>query len=116
MARTDAAGRWSCGTPGSFMADDFPPGSAIVSDLPRYAFTRTARMARLPAGTLRATAVKGVWAHSTLAMPLPMHLMVALSYRFGLLSADLTDDGATPKTATRTDQSHLFTAGVGLAW
>jgi hypothetical protein len=49
-------------------------------------------------------------------MPLPMHLMVALSYRFGLLSADLTDDGATPKTATRTDQSHLFTAGVGLAW
>ena len=74
------------------------------------------KLARLPAGTLRATAVKGVWAHSTLAMPLPMHLMVALSYRFGLLSADLTDDGATPKTATRTDQSHLFTAGVGLAW
>jgi len=74
------------------------------------------KLARLPAGTLRATAVKGVWAHSTLAMPLPMHLMVALSYRFGLLSAELTDDGATPKAATRTDQSHLFTAGVGLAW
>jgi hypothetical protein len=74
------------------------------------------KLARLPAGTLHATSVKGLWAHSTLAMPLPMHLMVAVSYRFGLLSADLTDDGATPKTATRTDQSHLFAAGVGLAW
>jgi uncharacterized protein YgiM (DUF1202 family) len=74
------------------------------------------RMARLPAGTLHATTVKGVWAHTTLAMPLPMHLMVALSYRFGLLSADLTDDGETPKTATRSDQSHVFAAGVGLAW
>jgi hypothetical protein len=62
MARTDAAGRWSCGTsrhavtPGSFMADGFPPGSAIVSDLPRHAFTRTARMARLPAGFAGRTA------------------------------------------------------------
>jgi HSP20 family molecular chaperone IbpA len=39
------------------MADDFPPGSAIVSDLPRHAFTRTARLARLPAGFAGRTAL-----------------------------------------------------------
>lgn len=86
--------------------------SAAVDVMP----TGAQRLNRLPAGTLHASSVKGLWAHSTLAMPLPMHLVVAVSYRFGMLSADLTDDAAMPKTASRLDQSHLFTADVGFAW
>jgi hypothetical protein len=47
---------------------------------------------------------------------LPAHLVAALTYRFGALSADLTDNAAMPRTATRTDLSHVITAGVGVAW
>jgi hypothetical protein len=93
-----------------------PLGRLWLSGAVDYMPAGAQKLDRLPAGTLHATGVKGFWAHSTLAMPLPMHLVVAVSYRFGMLSADLTDGGATPKTATRTDQSHLFAAGVGLAW
>lgn len=74
------------------------------------------RMSKLPPGTLYATSVRGLWASSTLAMPLPAHLVAALSYRFGAQSAQLTDNGAMPKTASRTDLSHVVTAGVGVAW
>jgi hypothetical protein len=74
------------------------------------------RLSRTPPGTLYATGVRAMWAHAGLAMPLPAHLLAALSYRFGLLSADLTDGAAMPKTATRSDQSHVITGGVGMAW
>jgi hypothetical protein len=50
-------------------------------------------------------------------MALPAHLVAALSYKFGAISTDLTDGAAMmPKTATRTDLSHVVTAGVGVAW
>jgi hypothetical protein len=74
------------------------------------------QLSRLPPGTLYATAVRGAWARATLAMPLPAHLIAGLSYRFGALTAQLTDNGMIPKTATRTDQSHMVTAGVGVIW
>jgi SH3-like domain-containing protein len=74
------------------------------------------KMSKLPPGTMYATAVKGLWARATLAMPLPAHLLAAVSYRFGTQSADLTDGAAMPKTASRTDQSHVVTAGVGVIW
>jgi SH3-like domain-containing protein len=74
------------------------------------------QMSELPAGTLYATSVRAAWAQGTLAMPLPAHLLAALSYRFGAQSADLTDNAAMPRTATRTDLSHVVTAGVGVAW
>lgn len=74
------------------------------------------RLAELPAGALYATEVRGAWARATVAMPLPAHLVAALSYRFGALTAQLTDGAATPKVASRSDQSHVVTAGVGVAW
>lgn len=74
------------------------------------------KMSELPTGTMYATTVRGLWARATLAMPLPSHLLAAVSYRFGTQSADLTDGAAMPKTATRTDQSHVVTAGVGVIW
>lgn len=75
------------------------------------------RLSRLPAGTLHATTVRGAWAAGTLTMPLPAHLVAALSYRFGVMTARLTDDdGSTPDRASRTDQSHVVTAGLGVAW
>jgi uncharacterized protein YgiM (DUF1202 family) len=74
------------------------------------------RLAELPAGALYATSVRGAWARATVAMPLPAHLVAALSYRFGALTAQLTDGAATPKVASRSDQSHMVTAGVGVAW
>jgi SH3-like domain-containing protein len=76
----------------------------------------TQRMSRLPEGALHASEVKGAWARATVAMPLPAHLIGAVSYRFGAITAQLTDDGMTPKTASRSDQSHVVTAGVGVAW
>jgi hypothetical protein len=86
--------------------------SAAVDVMPAGA----QRMSELPPGTLYASSVRALWARATLAMPLPSHLVAALSYRFGELTAELTDGGAMPKTATRTDQSHVVTAGVGVAW
>jgi hypothetical protein len=57
------------------------------------------KMSELPTGTMYATTVRGLWARATLAMPLPSHLLAAVSYRFGTQSADLTDGAAMPKTA-----------------
>jgi hypothetical protein len=74
------------------------------------------RMSRVPPGTLYATTVRGGWARGALTMALPAHLVAAVSYRFGILTAHLTDDAATPKTASRTDLSHEVTAGVGMTW
>jgi uncharacterized protein YgiM (DUF1202 family) len=74
------------------------------------------RMSRVPAGALQATAVRGAWARSALTIALPARLVAAISYRFGALTAELSDAAAMPKTATRADQSHLVTAGVGMAW
>jgi hypothetical protein len=74
------------------------------------------RLSRAPPGTLYATTVRGAWARGTLTMPLPAHLVAALSYRFGIVTAQLTDDGSIPKTARRTDQSHVVTAGIGVTW
>jgi len=74
------------------------------------------KMSELPPGTMYATTVRGLWARTMLAMPLPAHLVAALSYRFGALSADLTDGAAMPRTASRTDLSHVVTAGVGVIW
>jgi hypothetical protein len=42
--------------------------------------------------------------------------MAAVCYRFGTLSAELSDGAATPKTANRSDMSHVVTAGVGMTW
>jgi hypothetical protein len=86
--------------------------SAAVDAMP----VGTQQMSELPPGALYATSVRAAWARATLAMPLPAHLVAALSYRFGALSAQLTDGAATPKVASRTDQSHMVTAGVGVAW
>jgi len=75
------------------------------------------RMNRLPAGTLYASTVQEAWARAALSMPLPLRLIGAVCYRFGTLSADLSDGAAAmPKTANRTDQSHVITAGVGMTW
>ena len=87
-------------------------GSATADVMP----VGVQRLSRLPAGTLRATRVRGAWAEGTLAMALPAHLVAALSYRFGAMTARLTDDGPMPARASRTDLSHVVTAGVGVTW
>ena len=75
------------------------------------------RLNRLPTGALYADSVQEMWARAALSMPLPAHLMAAVCYRFGALSAELTDGAATtPKTASRSDMSHVVTAGVGMTW
>ncbi|HEU4726257.1 MAG TPA: SH3 domain-containing protein [Kofleriaceae bacterium] len=74
------------------------------------------KLDKLPAGTLYGTSVKALWARAMVSMALPAHLVAGLSYRFGAASTDLTDGAAMPKTATRTDLSHVVTAGVGLTW
>lgn len=74
------------------------------------------QMTDLPPGTLYATAVRGGWARSTVTMQLPSHLVAAVSYRGGLVSSTLTDGAETPKSGTRTDQSHAVMAGVGMSW
>ena len=75
------------------------------------------RLNKLPAGTLYASTVQQAWARASLSLPLPLHLIGAVCYRFGALSADLSDGAAMmPKTASRTDQSHVITAGVGMTW
>jgi hypothetical protein len=87
--------------------------SAAVDVMPMGA----QRLNRLPAGTLYATTVQEAWARASLSMPLPLHLIGAVCYRYGMLSAELSDGAATtPKTANRSDQSHVITAGVGMAW
>ena len=63
-----------------------------------------------PMGLPARTGVQGGWAHATLAIQLPAHLIAALAYRGRLLAAER--DGATQ----RRDQSHAVTAGVGMAW
>ncbi|MCE9573436.1 MAG: SH3 domain-containing protein [Deltaproteobacteria bacterium] len=70
----------------------------------------------LPAGMLYGTAMRAAWARTTIAIRLPAHLVGAISYRGGLASIDLTDGAATPTVATRSDQSHTVTAGLGLRW
>jgi uncharacterized protein YraI len=74
------------------------------------------RLNRLPEGALFADTVQEMWARAALSMPLPAHLMAAVCYRFGTLSAELSDGGAMPKTASRSDMSHVVTAGVGMTW
>jgi hypothetical protein len=74
------------------------------------------RPTELTRGVMYATSVKAAWAHGTLSYPLPAHLAVALAYRGGLTAADLTDGAPAPSTASRTDQSHTLTAGLGLRW
>lgn len=74
------------------------------------------RPSELPEGVMYATSVKAAWAHSTLSLPLPARLVFALAYRGGLTAADLTDGASAPSTASRTDQSHTLTAGLGLRW
>jgi hypothetical protein len=87
--------------------------SASVDAMPAGA----QRLNRLPSGTLHASTVQQAWARASLSLPLPLHLIGAVCYRFGMLSADLSDGAAMmPKTASRTDQSHVITAGVGMVW
>lgn len=74
------------------------------------------RPSELSEGVMYATSVKAAWAHSTLSYPLPARLVFALAYRGGLTAADLTDGAPAPSTASRTDQSHTLTAGLGLRW
>jgi hypothetical protein len=74
------------------------------------------RPSELAPGVMYATSVKAAWAHSTLSYPLPARLVFALAYRGGLTAADLTDGAPAPSTASRTDQSHTLTAGLGLRW
>jgi len=74
------------------------------------------RPSELPEGVMYATSVHAAWANGTLSMPLPARIVLALAYRGGLTSAALTDGAATPSTASRTDQSHTLTAGLGLRW
>jgi uncharacterized protein YraI len=74
------------------------------------------KLNRLPDGALYADTVQEMWARAALSMPLPAHLMAAVCYRFGALSAELSDGAATPKTANRSDMSHVVTAGVGMTW
>jgi hypothetical protein len=75
------------------------------------------RLNKLPAGTLYASTVQQAWARASLSLPLPLHLIGAVCYRFSALSADLSDGAETmPKTASRTDQSHVITAGLGMTW
>jgi uncharacterized protein YgiM (DUF1202 family) len=72
--------------------------------------------AELPPGVLYATSMRAAWARGTVAYRLPAHLVAALSYRGGMASVELTDGAPTPSTASRTDQSHALTAGLGLRW
>jgi hypothetical protein len=79
------------------------------------------RPSELPEGVMYATSVHAAWANATLSMQLPIvipatRIVLALAYRGGLTSAALTDGAATPSTASRTDQSHTLTAGLGLRW
>jgi hypothetical protein len=73
------------------------------------------RPSELPEGMLYATRMRGAWARSTVIVRLPAHLVAALSYRGGLISAALTD-GSSPANARRTDQSHAVTAGLGVSF
>src|ERR1700704_3766057 len=58
MARTDAAGQnLVVNAPDANEFAARMAGSGIVSDLPRHAFTRTARLARLPARVAGRTAL-----------------------------------------------------------
>src|SRR5262249_6919518 len=86
--------------------------SAAVDVMPAGA----QQLSRMPSGVLYASSVRELWAHGALSMALPAHLLAAVCYRFGALSADLTDGAAMPKTATRSDQYPVVTAGVGLIW
>jgi hypothetical protein len=74
------------------------------------------RPTELVEGSMYATSVRAAWAHSTLSYSLPARILFALAYRGGMTSADLTDGAAAPSTASRTDQSHTLTAGLGLRW
>lgn len=74
------------------------------------------RPAELPAGVLYATGMRGAWARASVAVRLPARLVGIVAYRGGVATANLTDGAATPTTATRTDQSHAVTAGLGLSW
>ncbi|HTJ42570.1 MAG TPA: SH3 domain-containing protein [Kofleriaceae bacterium] len=70
----------------------------------------------LPAGILYGTSMRAAWAHTTLSVRLPSHLIAALSYRGGVAEISLTDGQPTPTTAKRSDQIHTITAGIGLSW
>ncbi|HUQ03893.1 MAG TPA: SH3 domain-containing protein [Kofleriaceae bacterium] len=74
------------------------------------------RPTELAEGSMYATSVRAAWAHSTLTYPLPARIVFALAYRGGMTSAQLTDGAPAPSTASRTDQSHTLTAGLGLRW
>ena len=62
------------------------------------------------AATPAATSVRGVWARGTVTVRLPAHLVAALAYRGGAVSA------ALPDGTTRSDRSHAVTAGLGVTW
>ncbi len=93
-----------------------PLGRVTISAALDVMPTGVQRPAELPAGMLYGTAMRAAWARTTVAVRLPAHLVGALSYRGGLASIDLTDGAATPTVATRRDQSHTVTAGLGLRW
>ncbi len=67
-------------------------------------------------GALHATGVQGAWTHTTLAFRLPARMVAAVAYHGTYMRAALTDGAATPILATRTDQSHVVTAGLGVTW
>lgn len=93
-----------------------PLGRVTVSAAVDVMPTGVQAPVELPAGMLYGTAMRAAWARTTVAIRLPAHLVGAISYRGGLASIDLTDGAATPTVATRSDQSHTVTAGLGLRW
>ena len=60
--------------------------------------------------------MRGAFARAAVAVRLPARMVGAIAYRGGMATAELTDGAATPTAATRSDQSHTLTAGLGLAW
>ncbi len=74
------------------------------------------RPSELLPGILYANGMRAAWLHTTVSLRLPARMVAAVSYRGTLATVDLTDGAAAPTTATRTDQAHSVTAGLGLAW
>ncbi|HVK76106.1 MAG TPA: SH3 domain-containing protein [Kofleriaceae bacterium] len=74
------------------------------------------RPAELPAGIMYATGMQAAWARASVNLQLPRRMVGAIAYRGGVAKFELTNGAATPTTASRTDQSHTLTAGLGLAF
>jgi hypothetical protein len=86
--------------------------SAALDVMPRGVQAPTVEVT---GGMLYGTAASGAWATGGLAYRVTGRWLGTATYRYGRSTIALTDDAATPNTATRVDQSHTVMAGIGLS-